>query len=477
MSHVWKVHETVRNRYMAEKSQYSVLLGGSQYGSPRKSEANGDMAESPVSGFLSPPVSKFQPAIKPLVTAVVKERIEDGLVIKDAQQTLEEWKIEQYIDAWVENMRQWVAAKVVRPVADRIEQVDQQFAAAGIPHLDCRAAADDATFVAMAGGQSNTFMGGSGSMIGTSTPGARKGRHTSASQFAQQQVQAAQAAQAAEAARRAVATASVGELFKAYPNEPVVVERKKLEMYLSIPNYRCRAYIVERVKGMISLGGITAEDKRAYQELQLLAKETSLEITSGTQVNLGREGNGITNFFRQTHSSKYFIPLGAKPEPAGGSVQIRHYTKTPPHFYVVIEGTVFDVLGGRNNLFYALCLFAHYIKVSASGYVGVLNIGGRSVDLLDQIPGGPVSGIWETAKREQVSPQKDRGRASTGGSPLPYDSPYAPKTPTPVGANPLQHDFMRPAFGSPSYGNSFGQSFTSGSGSPLSAGDRSFGRN
>ena len=53
----------------------------------------------------SSPVQKFQPALKPAASPVVVERIEDGFLFKNAQATLDEWKIEPYLDHWTESMR------------------------------------------------------------------------------------------------------------------------------------------------------------------------------------------------------------------------------------------------------------------------------------------------------------------------------------------------------------------------------------
>lgn len=44
---------------------------------------------------------------------------------------------------------------------------------------------------------------------------------------------------------------------------------------------------------------------------------------------------------------------------------------TPPHFNVILkEDDIFEIPKGRNNVFYAIIVFLHFIKVKHYGFLG-----------------------------------------------------------------------------------------------------------
>ena len=104
--------------------------------------------ESPLSpnrrsGFYntqSPLPSPFQNAVKPAQSPVRKEIIEDGLVLVDAEKTLSQWHCRHYLESWSENMRKWIASKVLQPLVKRIDAVDEELTKIGYTHLKCKVA-------------------------------------------------------------------------------------------------------------------------------------------------------------------------------------------------------------------------------------------------------------------------------------------------------------------------------------------------
>ena len=56
-----------------------------------------------------------------------------------------------------------------------------------------------------------------------------------------------------------------------------------------------------------------------------------------------------------------------------------------PPFLLVKFSTpmVFDVSKGRNNVFDTICLFINMVKVKNNGYLGLLSLSGRNVNLLE----------------------------------------------------------------------------------------------
>ena len=88
----------------------------------------------------SPLPSPFQNAIKPTQSPVRKEIIEDGLTFVDSEKTLVQWHCSHYIENWSENMRKWLASRVLQPLVKRIDEVDFALTAINYTHLKCTVA-------------------------------------------------------------------------------------------------------------------------------------------------------------------------------------------------------------------------------------------------------------------------------------------------------------------------------------------------
>ncbi|KAI8817181.1 cytochrome B561, N terminal-domain-containing protein [Fimicolochytrium jonesii] len=346
---------------------------------------------------VTPKIPKFQPASKTSTPAKVQERIEDGLVIKEPQKTEEEWRVDNCISEWTENMRAWLALRVIKPLARRITQLDTQFGKEGLGHLACDAAtmqagmmaanvAAMAAITASTTQQAPPAFGGSSGMFGaTQSTGGMFGQSTQQSNAVPQ---------------------TLYELSQKYKTAPLVQERLKLENHLTISDFNCRSYVVARIKTLAQgnnlanfewNGGSKWEGKRWSHDWLPTDSQLVLHLFC-RYLDEKMPGENFATYGNFTFSSKYFIPTGAKPTPGHG-IQIRHYTKWPPHYQTVAEGIVYDVYSGRNNVFHNLCLFAFYIKVKAAGYVGNLHVGGKSIELTNSVRGGPVAGGLEEFKK------------------------------------------------------------------------------
>lgn len=71
--------------------------------------------------------------------------------------------------------------------------------------------------------------------------------------------------------------------------------------------------------------------------------------------------------FTSQHFKAYHANSQQQPKSNTYIEQIKSY---PPQFGLVLKGDTFDIPAGRNNLFYALLLFLHHIKVKNFGLLG-----------------------------------------------------------------------------------------------------------
>ena len=79
---------------------------------------------------------------------------------------------------------------------------------------------------------------------------------------------------------------------------------------------------------------------------------------------------------------------------AAKRIYLKHGSKWPPHYQVVVDQVVYDLypvfcnnfnFQGRNNVFQAIALMAHCVRLKSGGYIGPLDLGSRVLGLLDVI--------------------------------------------------------------------------------------------
>ena len=75
-------------------------------------------------------------------------------------------------------------------------------------------------------------------------------------------------------------------------------------------------------------------------------------------------------------------------------IYLRQGSKWPPHYQVVVDQVVYDLYPvllfilksqGRNNVFQAIALMAHGVRLKSGGFLGLLDLRSKSVGLLEAI--------------------------------------------------------------------------------------------
>ncbi|KAJ3057801.1 hypothetical protein HDU98_006062, partial [Podochytrium sp. JEL0797] len=85
---------------------------------------------------------------------------------------------------------------------------------------------------------------------------------------------------------------------------------------------------------------------------------------------------------RQAFRNKYYVSAEQRPDSTAASIQILQKSKSPPHYNLFYRSKIFEVYPKRNNVFHMLSLFAYIISSTAGGYLGLLNLGGKSIGML-----------------------------------------------------------------------------------------------
>lgn len=63
-------------------------------------------------------------------------------------------------------------------------------------------------------------------------------------------------------------------------------------------------------------------------------------------------------------------------------IAISEVTKHPPHYQLTVGKDPLNIPKGRNNLFYTILLFLHYVKTKEHGMLGRMNLGQSGVNML-----------------------------------------------------------------------------------------------
>ncbi|KAI7830421.1 cytochrome B561, N terminal-domain-containing protein [Gamsiella multidivaricata] len=85
-------------------------------------------------------------------------------------------------------------------------------------------------------------------------------------------------------------------------------------------------------------------------------------------------------------SYKHYVPMEGKPDPTT-RLQIKQTSKSPPEYSLVVEGSMWEVVPKRLNVWYTLVLFIFIVMRESGGYIGQINIGTRLIGLGDVVEG------------------------------------------------------------------------------------------
>ncbi|KAJ1565879.1 hypothetical protein HK096_007986, partial [Nowakowskiella sp. JEL0078] len=205
-------------------------------------------------GVPTPLIGKFQTALK--TREAVRGRKEQyGRVLKDAETVLQELGIENTIDDSVEEIRTWISTKILEPLVEKIARVDSFFKDNQLKHLDCKSTSLSKISTHLQQSQQPQPLGNSifgiapmatatsSNIFGTkSTTGLLGG----GSNFTKTTTSNSDGI-----------PQTLLELIQKYSNLKQVEERMKIENYLTIPEFDCRGYIIDRIETLAKGGFLT----------------------------------------------------------------------------------------------------------------------------------------------------------------------------------------------------------------------------
>ncbi|KAJ3371748.1 hypothetical protein GGF31_002727 [Allomyces arbusculus] len=304
---------------------------------------------------------------------------------------------EEQLAAWVENMREWLATKVFKPLVEDIKKVDEFLETRGWSHLAVKnavpsvdelpaapaapaapavtslfgtpAAAPTAPVTGFGGGglfgrPIGSF--GSGSLAATIKP-----------------------------AEPAKPPTSLNGLAQALPSEPLARTRILLERYLYLPTYPAtvRAYVLHRIAALAAgsslaayrwdAGGVPPSASRTAQWTPAYPSDAELVMhVFATWIDLQMPGAAKGGAMYAPFTAKYVRNMEAEEKTELPDVwHIQKVEKTPPYFRLGHGHDAYAVFPKRNNAFATLCLFALKVKEEYAGYLDMLDIGGNVVGL------------------------------------------------------------------------------------------------
>ncbi|KAJ3238246.1 hypothetical protein HDU81_008228 [Chytriomyces hyalinus] len=152
-------------------------------------------------------------------------------------------------------------------------------------------------------------------------------------------------------------------------------------------------------------------------------------------------------------TSKYFVSIEGKPDPSV-SIQILEKTRSPvPHYNLFYRNRIYEVYPKRNNVFHMFSIFAYIVSTTAGGYLGLLNLGGKSVGMVTET--GILDGPARSAFLEE---EEERRRKSREGRVSSDNAPSADEAKENLGASATPAAAAPPAtsslFGTPGGGTS-----------------------
>ncbi|KAJ3101292.1 hypothetical protein HDU97_001532 [Phlyctochytrium planicorne] len=114
-------------------------------------------------------------------------------------------------------------------------------------------------------------------------------------------------------------------------------------------------------------------------------------------------------------SEKYLVDMESMPDP-NRTIQIKQRSKFPPRFSVVYRREILEIFPDRNNVFQTLAIFAYIVSVTAGGYIGLLHLGGRSIEMTKVVEEGPAMSLFLEGEGGVVRSATPVGMSSGYGS-------------------------------------------------------------
>ncbi|KAG0057673.1 hypothetical protein BGZ83_005612 [Gryganskiella cystojenkinii] len=340
-------------------------------------------------------LGRYQPALRTTLSKDHTSKTDlqkDGLYVVGHSKVLKSLKIsESQLDRWVFNMRKWMWDHVVQHVVGEMEIVDTELAKLNLSYLDCKSA----TMFYTAGPPQNTTHGSNANA--SAAPAAPAAPANSlgwgAASVAAPRLPSAFAAAAAQPQQPQLPT-SLQDLESRYGQSQVVRQRMVLEMYLAIPGNANRRYVVERLQSMGPMlthfiwnsNGVTWDGGKKFWSPELPTDAQIIMHLFTVYMDLAMPQQPSQALDRFPFTYKYYVPMEAKPD-ATTSLQIKQTSKSPPNYNLVVEGSMWEVVPQRLNVWYTLVLFIYMVMKENGGYIGQIYIGTQKLGLGDVVEG------------------------------------------------------------------------------------------
>ncbi|KAF9141628.1 hypothetical protein BGX30_004429 [Mortierella sp. GBA39] len=343
------------------------------------------------------PVSRYQPALRTTLSKDHTSKTDlqkDGLYVFGHSKVLKSLKVsEEQLDRWVFNLRNWLWDKVVKHVCSEMEVVDAELAKQGLSYLDCKSAT---MFYTSGPLPQNATNGNAASAAAAAPPTVAPMTNSlgwGAASIANPRMPSAFAPITSQPQQPLLPT-SLQDLDARYGESPIVKQRMVLELYLAIPGFANRKYVVERLQAMGPLlshfswdsTGVTWEGGKKAWTQDLPTDSQIIMHLFTVYMDLAMPAQPSQSYDRFPFSYKHYVPMEAKPD-ATTSLQIKQTAKYPPNYNLVVEGAMWEVIPKRLNVWYTLVMFIHMVMKEHGGYIGQINIGTRRVGLGDVVEG------------------------------------------------------------------------------------------
>ncbi|KAF9905464.1 hypothetical protein EC991_001631 [Linnemannia zychae] len=346
------------------------------------------------------PVSRYQPALRTTLSKDHTSKTDlqkDGLHVYGHIKVLKSLKLsEEQLDRWVFNLRNWLWSKIVMHICNEMAEVDAEMAKQGLSYLDCKSATMFYTSGPLP--QNATANGNAASAAATAAAAPAAAPMTNslgwgAASIANPRLPSAFAPATTQPQQPQMPT-SLQDLDARYGDVPFVRRRMILELYLAIPGFANRKFVVERLQAMGPLlrnfiwdsAGVNWDSGRKAWTPDLPTDSQLIMHLFTVYMDLSMPAQPSQSYDRFLFSYKHYVPMEAKPD-ATTSLQIKQTAKFPPNYNLVVDGGMWEVVPKRLNVWYTLVLFIYMVMKEHGGYIGQLNIGTRAMGLGDVVEG------------------------------------------------------------------------------------------
>ncbi|CAO3564192.1 unnamed protein product [Mortierella alpina] len=341
------------------------------------------------------PVARYQPALRTTLSKDHTSKTDlqkDGLYVVGHGKVLKNLKLsEEQLDRWVFNLRKWMWNMVVKPVCSEMEIVDEELAKQGLSYLDCKSAT---MFYTAGPPPQNASAGPNGSTAATAAAPAAAPLNNTLGWGAASIATIRAPSAFASAAPQSQLPVSLQDLEARYGESRIVKQRMILEQYLAIPGFANRKYVVERLRAMGPLlthfiwdsHGVTWDGGKKSWTPDLPTDAQIIMHLFTVYMDLAMPSHPSMTLDRFPFSYKYYVPMEAKPDPST-ALQIKQTLKNPPNYNLVVDGSMWEVVPKRLNVWYTLVLFIYMVMKESGGYIGQLNIGTQMMGLGDVVEG------------------------------------------------------------------------------------------